>query len=259
MNTEILVALMEKSGKSKRTVYRMIERVMEESGYTIPHKRIAANVLASKMGIKINEILDDDELAEVRRYLTQPVIRSIVIQTKTVERKEKKPTIKIGEEIIETFGLPANLAAEAKKMAVVYPYFYIFENSLRYIIMTTLENKHGKDWWNVENVVSRRIKNTVKSRMKQEGEKRWHGMKRGRHEIFYTNFGDLNSIIANNREDFEKIFGDINVIQTKLNEVEDMRNIIAHNNPLPLHEIERMRLYFDDLQRQLVGTVTEFL
>jgi len=61
---EILDAIAEKTDYSKRHVRNLIDKLIEASGHTIPNKRIGGNVLASKMGIKINEILDADELAE---------------------------------------------------------------------------------------------------------------------------------------------------------------------------------------------------
>lgn len=252
---DILDAMVRKTNYSERHVRRMIDKVIEASGYTIPNKRIGANVLASKLGIEINRILDADELAEVRKYLAEPVVRSIVIQVKSIERKERK-TMKIDEKLIEEFGLPENLEREAMKMATVYPRFYVFENLLRYVIIKTLEKKNGRDWWKVEGVVSKKIKDKVKSRMKEEREKRWHGMKRGRHAIFYTDLGDLGNIILNNQEIFKKKFGRIDHFRTKLNEVEDMRNIIAHNNPLPPHEIKRLKFYSNDLRRQVVSQIS---
>ena len=251
---EILDAIVEKTGYSERHVRRMIDKVIEASGYTIPNKRIGGNVLASKLGIKINEILDVDELTEVRKYLAEPIVRSIPIQVKIVGDVERK-LIKIDEKLTEAFGLPRNLEIEAIKMAKAYPRFYVLENMLRYAIMKILEKEYGKDWWQIEGVVSRKIREKVEGRMKEEREKRWHGMKRGRHAIFYTNLGDLGNIILGNQEIFKKIFGRIDHFRIKLNEIEDMRNIIAHNNPLPPHEIRRLKFYSKELRKQVASQI----
>lgn len=251
---DILNAIIEKTGYSGRHVRRIIKKVIEASGHTIPNKRIGANVTASKLGIKINEILDAEELAEVRRYLAEPVVRLIPIQVKVVESVERK-TAKVDEKLIEAFGLPKDLEREAIKMAKVYPRFYVLENMLRYAIKKTLEEKYEKDWWQMDGVVSKRIRDKVKGRMKEEKEKRWHGMKRGSHEIFYTNLGDLGSIILNNEEIFKKKFGRIAHFRTKLSEIEDVRNIIAHNNPLPAQEIRRLKFYSEELRRQVVTQI----
>lgn len=250
MKKEIREAIAKKVGKSERTVLRMVNRLIEESGFTIPDMRVGGNILASDLKVPINQYLSKEELAEVREYRRQLVARPIAIQAKATSKKKEISIIRIGNEIVETFGLPDNIGREAVRMSWVYPHFYVFENVLRYIIMDTLGNKHGENWWNTEGVVSTSIRREVARRMKNEEKQKWHGVKRGVHEIFYTNLRHLGSIIRNNQEEFEKIFSKkINVILAKLDETEDIRNIIAHNNPLPSHEIRRIKMYYDDLKR----------
>jgi len=36
-----------------------------------------------------------------------------------------------------------------------------------------------------------------------------------------------------------------------MKQLELSRNIIAHNNPLPPREVERIKMYLEDLKRQL--------
>lgn len=87
---DILDAIVEKTGYSKRHVRRKIDKIIEESGYTIPNERIGANILASKLRIKINQILDSEELAEVRKYLADPIVKSIQIKVKSNGRRKRK-------------------------------------------------------------------------------------------------------------------------------------------------------------------------
>lgn len=250
MKKEIRKAIAKKLGKSERTVQRMVNRLIEESGFTIPDMRIGGNILASNLKVPINQHLSKEELAEVREYRRQLVSKPIVIQARATSKKKERPLIQIGNEIVETFGLPEDISREAVRMSSVYPHFYVFENVLRYIITDTLKKKYGENWWNTQSVVSRPIRERVAGRMKQEERQKWHGAKRGVHEIFYTNLGHLGSIIRNNQEEFKEIFSKkINVILAKLDELENTRNIIAHNNPLPAHEINRIKMYYDDLKR----------
>jgi len=79
---------------------------------------------------------------------------------------------------------------------------------------------------------------------------KWHS-ERGGHEIFYTDFGDLSSIISRNWEEFKSLFPNPQWIQAKLEDTELSRNIIAHNNPLPTREFDRIELFLDDLRKQL--------
>jgi hypothetical protein len=251
---DILSAIIEKTGYSARHARRIIDKIIESSGYTIPNNRIGANVLASKLGIRINEILHPEELTEVRKYLAEPVVSSMVIHLKNREKKERK-TAKIDAKLIEAFGLPKNLEKEALKMAKVYPRFYVLENMLRYAIKKTLEEQYGRDWWQMTGIVSRKIRDKVEGRMNEEKEKRWRNVKRGTHAIFYSDLGDLANIILNNEKTFEKIFGRVDHFQTKLSEIEDMRNIIAHNNPLPLNDIKRLGFYSEELRQQVVSKI----
>jgi chromosome segregation ATPase len=70
------------------------------------------------------------------------------------------------------------------------------------------------------------------------------------HEIFYTDFSDLNRIIATNCREFKEIFADMK-IEAELRKLEPSRNVIAHNNPLSLNEFRRVKLCLDDLKKQL--------
>jgi hypothetical protein len=134
-------------------------------------------------------------------------------------------------------------------MSKAYPDMYLFENLVRHAVMTVLEKKYSKDWWNVPNVVSNEIKRDVEKRKRQEKENRWHS-KRGVHEIFYTNFSDLSRIVATNIKEFKKVFGDLQ-IEAEMKKLELSRNIIAHNNPLPPKETKRIEISLDDLRKQL--------
>jgi hypothetical protein len=223
--------------------------VKEEFGNAISI-RMAANIHASRMKINVHRILKDDE-GELREL--RELVRATP-QTTMTPAKEKKPdkeqTISIGKKIIDTFGLPPNLANEADRMSEIYPMMFILENLMRYVVTSVLTDAYNSDWWNEPNVVSNDIKKEVEKRKAQEGVNRWH-YERGSHEIFYTNFGDLSSIISTNWSHFKPLFNKLGWIQAKLEEVELSRNIIAHNNVLPKREFDRIELCLGDLKRQL--------
>lgn len=135
-------------------------------------------------------------------------------------------------------------------MADVYPDLYVFENLMRYVVMNELEKKQGANWWIEPNIVSNTIAKKVEDRKSKEGTNRWHS-KRGNHEIFYTDFGDISDIITNNWKDFKSTFPNLKWIQTRLEETELSRNIVAHNNPLLKKECDRIKMFLDDLKKQL--------
>ena len=147
---------------------------------------------------------------------------------------------------LEDFSAPIRRAA----MQALAPYlaFFCIENSVREIVLDRLSENHGSAWW--ESSVSSAIKGRVSSRQDQEGVKRWH-IRRGEHEIYYTDFGDLRSIIQSNWKDFEDLFPDQNWVTSRLDELEASRNIIAHSNVLDQREIDRIRLYLQDWTRQV--------
>lgn len=90
----------------------------------------------------------------------------------------------------------------------------------------------------------------VATRQEKEQRDRWHA-RRGEHEVFYTDFGDLKTLITNNYSDFDDLFPDQNWITTRLDELEASRNIIAHSNVLDEREAGRLRLYLQDWIRQV--------
>jgi len=212
---------------------------------------MAANILASRMKIDVHRILkdDQDELSELRELLR--ATPSITVTTPAKERrKDKEQVITIGKKIIDTFGLPQNLSKEAERMSEIYPHLYVFENLIRHVVAGLLKTKYGKDWWTEPDVVPNPIVRKVEDRQSKEGQNRWHS-ERGSHAIFYTDFGDLSSIISNNWEEFKSLFPNLRWIQTRLEETELSRNIIAHNNPLPMKECDRLKMFLDDLKKQL--------
>ena len=118
-----------------------------------------------------------------------------------------------------------------------YLAFFCFENSARELIQQKLSENHGAtDWW--DNCASSTIKKKVIERQEKEGKNRWH-MKRGASEIYYTDFGDLASLIRNNWEDFADLFPDPEWVITRFTELESSRNIVAHNNVLEKNERDR--------------------
>lgn len=236
-------------GLSQRTIYNRIAEVRKQIGTWHSRRAAAAYFASSSLDIDVYKLLRDyPEQLEELQIIGTP---SGVIQTKVVKEIREAVPVTVDEKIVETFLLPSNLTAHAKKMSNVYPFFYVFENLLRYVIMSTLKKKYGKNWWNVA-TISKDIRDEVERRKKAEGRDRWVG-KRGSHKIFYTDLGDLGLIINSNYTDFKEIFPNLTWIKSRVDDLEKSRNILAHNNPLPSNEMKRIRIYLKDLQNQLAG------
>lgn len=129
-----------------------------------------------------------------------------------------------------------------------YIAFFCLENSVRELVAERLSENRGADWW--DKCASKAIKERVEKRREEEGNNRWH-VRRGDHQIYYTDFGDLKLLIQNNWQDFEDLFPDQNWVSARLDDLEASRNIIAHSNVLEDREIDRIKLYLDDWYKQV--------
>jgi len=243
----ILQEIMDRLGVKKSRAYERIHEVRREFNFTIDLPT-AAYILAARLGVDISKHnLSDEELEKVRKL--SMVAPPVLLSKKESSKRRKKPSyIKIGEREIEDSILPSKLLREAEEMSEIYKLLYIFENSLRYIIMRTMEKRFGKDWWKH---VSRKIREKVANRKRSEERHRYHG-RRGAHEIFYTDIDDLASIIKTYWECFKEIFPSQEWVVARINEIELSRNIVAHNNPLSKRDIRRLKVYFDDWLRQII-------
>lgn len=234
INREIMNLLREKSHKSSRTIYKMIEQRQKDHAV---NRETAAHLLAMEYDINIAKYLTEEELAKVREIKSPIIVRERSIPSKAIARSI---TVRIEPEIdVEVSNLPPKVIREAKEMAHVYPYIYLFENSVRYLIKEILEKKYGDNWW--EDLAPSDAKREVSKRMAKEDIHRWHA-RRGEHPIFYTDMHNLYSIIVKNWDDFKDMFPDQDWVKSRVEEIELSRNIVAHNNPLPKDERTRLKL-----------------
>lgn len=89
---------------------------------------------------------------------------------------------------------------EAADMSEHYEVFYCLEQAIRKLIVETLEDAEGADWWNSARI-ARDIKEDVASLVKRE---RDNGVTpRSDNMIHYTSFGQLSGIITSNWDLFE--------------------------------------------------------
>ena len=151
------------------------------------------------------------------------------------------------QRVVSLEDFPASLRNAAMQALPAYLAFFCLENSARELIGERMSERHGTDWWDK---VSRSIQEKVEGRQNKEGKDRWH-MKRGATHIYYTDFGDLKSIIQLNWPDFEDLFPDVNWVIMRFTELEASRNIVAHNNVLEKNEIDRIKMYLVDWVRQV--------
>jgi hypothetical protein len=142
------------------------------------------------------------------------------------------------------------LVVKSRKMAVVYTAICAFENSVREFVEKKLLEERGEKWW--ELCVKKEIRDKAENRKKSEKDVRWL-TPRGDSMIYYTEFGDLVSIMAKpeNWKFFEVHIGSVDWAKQIIGTLEKSRNIIMHSGELAPTDIERVGMYIRDWIRQL--------
>jgi hypothetical protein len=147
--------------------------------------------------------------------------------------------------------LDEDLVEAAEKMAVVYSAIAAFENGVRELIQQRLVEKVGADWWNKANMSSD-VKKRAETRQKEEEKIRWH-QARGLSPLFFTELGDLPSLIRANWSNFEDLLHDPDWVSHIFKTLERSRNVIMHSGQLSMDDIERVGVTIRDWLRQVGG------
>ena len=121
---------------------------------------------------------------------------------------------------------------------------------VRDLISTRLLEEKGADWW--KKSISEQIQRKADRRMEEEKRIRWH-KSRGFSPIYFTELGDLISIMQQNWSSFEDLLPDIDWARQIIKTMERSRNVIMHSGELSLDDIERIGVNLRDWVRQ-VGT-----
>jgi hypothetical protein len=242
-NRELRRDLLKKLGVTPQRLSQRVAQVKRNYGPMSTED--GTYVLAHQEGLDLTKYLDKTTVDRVRSLL--PAGGVALPSSSPSRRARSAPAtrpVRIAPslELVDAM-LPSGVAADASRMASVYPKLYVFENSIRNVIIRVLRSRYGKDWWNSR--VPTAVQKSVADRKAKEAKTPWHG-KRGTDDIYYSNFGDLRDIITKNWSDFESIFLKQPWITQRLDELEPPRNILAHNNPLSKQEEARIDLYFND-------------
>lgn len=210
-------------------------------------------LLAAKNGINLNKYLPKEKVDHIRQLLFQlnqhsPVLRFTSPSTK--KKVSKIVCLSVGKVFqINDPIIPHKVIVEAKEMAEeVYPILYVFENSVREMIIRVMQRAYGDNWWDIK--VSKEIRQEVERRKTKEDQNPWHG-KRGVHSIYYTDLEHLGRIVQNNWADFKTILPTPQWLTQRIDEISHSRNPVAHMNPLSKDDVQRIKIYFRDWERQI--------
>ena len=148
--------------------------------------------------------------------------------------------------------LDEDLVKQARRMSVVYTAICAFENTVREFISKKLYEEKGEKWW--DSCVKDVIRQKAESRKESENESRWL-TKRGKSMIYYSDFGDLISIMSKKENwiFFEPHIINIDWAQQIITTLEKSRNIIMHGGELSTRDVERVGTYIRDWVSQVGG------
>lgn len=145
-------------------------------------------------------------------------------------------------EVVDVELFESDILQEAQKMADFYAIYYSLENSIRRLISGRLSEKHGAKWW--DSKVPSGVRTEVEK--KQQDERDTTMSIRSEDPLFYTNFGELISIIESNWDDFADTLRSPKAMRAILSQFNKIRNVVAHSSPLNEDEIMRFKLLVKD-------------
>lgn len=125
-----------------------------------------------------------------------------------------------------------------------YKMLYLLENHLRKFIERKLRERYRATWWT--DGILQSLQNKANDRKTDEQSNSWE-VSVTSSDLEYLEFPDLGRIIVNQWVIFESIFSTQNTITTKLNELEKIRNAIAHTRTLSEDSFSRMNIYSKEI------------
>ena len=203
--------------------------------------KICDVIMPAEVGFDVMDVEFSPLIAE--SYTEETLIGDLEDITKT-----------ISQEIINQI-LPDDIKQKGRDMAEVYLYLYCVENSLRLFIEKVAKDEWGEDYFSRLNL-NRDILSSISQRKQRESKNKWLRL-RGDSEIFYLDFKDLGTIVQNNWNLFSSYFPNQGWILTKINELGECRNLVAHNSFIQSHEKDVIRVNYNSILKQLDLTLRD--
>jgi len=197
--------------------------------------RVCNRVMPSDAGLDVMSVDFAPLLNDVEEAMTlEEDLKEIATSLRSVEAE---------------FRLPEDVMAKGREMAEVYLYLYAVENYLRLFIETIGVRSLGTEYFSHFNIPEG-IAKSIAARKRQELKNQWLSV-RGDSQLFYLDFKELGDLILNNWELFKGYFPGQSWIASKINELGDCRNLVAHNSLVSDHERDVIRVHFRSIVRQL--------
>lgn len=146
--------------------------------------------------------------------------------------------------------LPEDIYDKSLEMSETYLYLYCIENTLRKFIGDAFINKYGMNY-NDQITVPHSVKKKITDRKSSETQNKWLSQ-RGDDFLFYLDFKELADLILNNWNDvFKDHFPSQQWISIKIDELGNIRNLVAHNSYINTHDKRVLVTNYHSIVRQL--------
>jgi hypothetical protein len=191
-----------------------------------------------------------DPLAQVKRFATNNLLVGAALDAVEEEYQIKLRDRPSQVQVIDETYYPQfdeRFRREAAEMAVNFRIFYCLENSIRELISEALEEHYGVNWWS--EAMSPAIKSAAEGLRQKETD--MGAVPRSTELLDYTTFGELSTIIEQNKEAFEGRFTSFRAVNRVLWQLNMLRGPIAHCKPLAEDEVMRLHLSLRDWFRAL--------
>lgn len=251
-NPKIKKMLLKKLGITAQALSQQAQRLKQKRSMTT---EIAIYLIAHRNGIKIDKYLNDDIVEKVGQIQDKLAKTSSV----TPVRNTKKTTIakainlKIDEKILSKAPFISSTELQSSvRMAQVFPYLYILENSIRNFIIKALSKYYGTDFW--EQATNRKLRETIKYRKKNEEKNLWH-QRRSVREIDYLDLDEL--IVLIDKVDSKLVSDNIlpreGWLQSIIHDVYESRCVLCHMNLLLSDSVKLIQANYNKWCNQVNG------
>lgn len=146
--------------------------------------------------------------------------------------------------------LSPELMNKGFEMSEAYIYMYAIENTIRGFIENVLVTKYGGEYFN-KIKLTKNINTKLSSRKVDASSKKWLSFN-SESDIYFLDFIELGDIIRENWTDFSSYFPNQEFILTKVSELADARNRIAHNSYIGETERTMLKAYYKMITSQII-------
>lgn len=145
--------------------------------------------------------------------------------------------------------LSSDIIEKGQRMSNAYLVMYCMENLLRNFIDETLKESLGDDYGSKMNL-SNTVKAKISSRKNEESKNKWLPLK-GNNLLYYLDFNELGDVITNNWECFKHLIPSQPWIKSKMDELYNIRCLIAHNSYIDDTSFEVLNVDYKQIVKQI--------